>query len=226
MIINCMSNINLPVSNNIDFIGDVAIISNISHTHNKNLIKLFFKKFEYFKEVIFVPGSIDILFDNDIIINNEYTHDHYHRKILRNNVEIIDDNELDIVILRDDLYEYEHEDKIIKIYGQSYSEYKKYKYSNIYKNNGNSHLKSTEEIINIRKNIPKCDILITTNSPFGDTNSCKYLLSKILDIKPKYHIYNGLKNYIHTPIINYNNIVFINSNIYNNNKKSYIIDLK
>ncbi|AAG02941.1 hypothetical protein AMV235 [Betaentomopoxvirus amoorei] len=224
MLINCMSNINLPVTNNIDFIGDIAIISNITHIHNKNLIKIFFKKFDDFKEIIFVPGNIDILFDNDIVINNEYIHNYHYRKILRNGLETIDDNELDIIILRDELYEFDHFDDIIKIYGQSYSEDKKYKYSNINKNEGISHLKSSKDIINYRNNIPKCDILITSSSPFGDDNACGYLLSKVINIKPKYHIFNGLTQYTHPSIVNYNDIIFVNSNIYNNKKKSYIIN--
>ncbi|CCU55535.1 unknown similar to AMEV235 [Adoxophyes honmai entomopoxvirus 'L'] len=224
MLFNCMSNINLPTSNNIVFEGDIAIISNISHTHNKNLIKLFFKKFEYFKEIIFIPGEIDILFDKNITINENYDHNHNHRKLLRNGINFIEDDELDIIILRDDMYECDMFDNIIKIYGQSYSEDKKYLYSNVNKNIGIAHLKSKNDLINIRNNIPKCDILFTSSSPHTGVNVCKYLLPRVLNIKPKYYIYNSINSYQQFPINIYNNITFINSNIYNNNKKSYIFN--
>ncbi|CCU56459.1 unknown similar to AMEV235 [Mythimna separata entomopoxvirus 'L'] len=224
MIINCMSNINLPVSNNIDFRGDIAIISNITHTHNRKLIKSFIKKFDYFKEIIFIPGDIDVLFDTEFFISDVYKHTFNHRKILRNKIDIINDNELDIVILRDDYYEIDGIEDTIKIYGQSYSEHKKYIInSEVYKTNGMSHLKHTNDIINLRNKIPKCDILITSAQPFGNKNVvCNLLFNKTLDIKPKYHIYNGSSTFSDKQIRKYNDITFINSNIYINNKQSYI----
>jgi hypothetical protein len=216
---NCMSNLNLPVSNNIKFEGDVAIISNITSLLNYNIIKCFFDKlYNNFKEIIFVPGSHDILFDTDY----KFTLSHNN---LTNNFKLFNENNLDVNILKDDLLELDINDNIIKIYGQSYSNNYKFINTSVYKHtNGSAYLKSDNSLKNIRNHIKKCDILITSVPPFNilDKNlGCKHLLTKVLEIKPKYHIFNGFENKI---FYNFDNINFINSNIYNNKKKSIIVD--
>ncbi|BAO49421.1 metallophosphoesterase domain-containing protein [Alphaentomopoxvirus acuprea] len=224
MILNCMSNLNIPLTNYISYdASDIVIVSNISHLHDYNLIKNFFKKFDYSKEIIFVPGVQDILFDHEYKMNTEYTHNHYHRKFIRNIYNKIYDNELDIIILRDDYIELDLEN-IVSIYGQCYSNDYKFNNSEIHKYiYGNAHLKNESELENLRNNIKSCDILITSYPPYSilDNNmGCKYLLNRVLNIKPKYHIFNGFDK---SCKFIFNNINFINSNIYNNNKKSIIL---
>lgn len=234
MILNCMSNLQLPTSNNILFEGDLAIISNLSYLHDYNILKRFFKNMEYFKEIVIVPGSYDYIFNDSQNHNNfiENNHNHYIRKLLRNNIKDYKTiNEFDnIIILYDESIELDINGDSLKVYGQCFINENKFKYSSIkYVNKhilGISNVLPIEEIKIKRDKIEKCDILVTSYPPYGHFDKglgCKFLEQRISEIKPTYTIFSGfekLNNSYQYSI----NTVYVNSNIYHNDKKSIILN--
>lgn len=215
-----MSNLNYPRNVKMPEKCDLLFVSNITPLHNHNIISNFFDSIDNVDNVVFVPGDKDILFDDSF--KDRLHHHVYNRKLLRNNITKIynrnySHNKYNLYVLYDDLITINYNNKPVKIYGQSHINIKLFNNSHIHKAlSGIAHMNKNDK--EIRNHIKECDILYTAYPPYAildDRLGCKDLFNRVMQIKPKFHIFNGFSK---PNRFIYKNITFLNSNINHNNK--------